>query len=67
MEQFKIDRINELYKKHKTIGLTQEEAHERRELQREYIAAFRNSLVSQLDNTYIVDEEGNKTKLERKI
>ncbi|MEG2016724.1 MAG: hypothetical protein RR069_06445 [Oscillospiraceae bacterium] len=30
------------------------------------MAAFKSSLVSQLENTYIVDEKGNKKKVESK-
>lgn len=63
----KIQRINELAKKAKEGGLTPEEVQERDALRREYINEFRQSLISQLDNTYIMDEQGNKTKLERKL
>jgi len=63
----KIQRINELAKKAKAEGLTPEEVQERDALRREYINEFRQSLISQLDNTYIIDEQGNKTKLERKL
>ena len=63
----KIQRINELAKKAKAEGLTPEEVQERDALRREYINEFRRSLISQLDNTYIMDEQGNKTKLERKL
>lgn len=66
MEQKKIDRINELAKKMKTIGLTEEEKTEQAVLRREYIDSFKRSLTGQLDNMYIVDEKGNKTKVERK-
>ncbi len=66
MEQKKIDRINELAKKAKTVGLTEEEIAERDVLRREYIDSFKRSLTGQLDNMYIVDEKGNKTKVERK-
>ena len=66
MEQKKIDRINELAKKMKTVGLTEEEKAEQAVLRREYINSFKRSLTSQLDNMYIVDEKGNKTKVERK-
>ena len=41
MEQKKIDRINELAKKSKTVGLTAEEAAEQKVLRAEYVAAFR--------------------------
>jgi len=50
-----IDRINELAKKKKTEGLTDEEAAEQKALYKEYIAAFRANLKSQLDNIEIVD------------
>lgn len=66
MEQKKIDRINELARKAKTVGLTEEETAERDKLRHEYIDGFKRDLVSQLDNTYIVDEKGNKTKVQRK-
>ena len=63
----KIQRINQLAKKAKAEGLTPEEVQERDALRQEYINEFRQSLISQLDNTYIMDEQGNKTKLERKL
>lgn len=65
MEQT-IKRINELAHKAKTQGLTPEELVERDVLRKKYIAAFRQSLTQQLDNTYIVDEHGNKHKLQRR-
>ena len=66
MEQHKIDRINHLAKKQKSEGLTAEEAAERAALHREYVEEIKGSLRSHLDNTYLVDEKGNKTKLRRK-
>ncbi len=63
MEQQRIDRINELARKARTVGLTPAEQAERQELRNEYLAAIRLSLRAQLDNTYIVDEHGNKRKL----
>lgn len=66
MEQKKIDRINELARKAKAVGLTEDEIKERDILRREYIDSFKRSLIGQLENTYIVDEKGNKTKVERK-
>ena len=35
-------------------------------LRREYIDGFKRSLTGQLESMYIVDEKGNKTKVERK-
>ena len=66
MEQKKIDRINELAHLAKERELTAEEQEERAILRREYIDSFKRSLVSQLETTYIVDEKGNKTKVQRK-
>lgn len=66
MEQKKIDRINELAHLAKERELTAEEQEERSILRREYIDSFKRSLVSQLETTYIVDEKGNKTKVQRK-
>ena len=67
MQNSKLERINELAKKAKAEGLTPEEQQEQAALRREYIDEFRQSLISQLDNTYIMDEQGNKKKLERKL
>ena len=39
---------------------------ERAALRREYIDSVLGNLKGQLDNTYIVDEQGNKTKLQKK-
>ncbi len=65
--QAQIDRINELARKAKTPeGLTEEEQAERAVLRRAYIDSFKESLVGQLEHTYIVDEKGNKTKVTRK-
>lgn len=67
MKQEKIDRINELAKKSRTEeGLTEEEKREQALLRLEYVNSFKASLIGQLENTYIVDEKGNKRKLERK-
>ena len=61
-----IARINELAKKAKTEGLTPEETAERDKLRRIYIDSVKANLIGQLDNTYIVDQKGNKTPLKKK-
>ena len=61
-----IARINELAKNAKTEGLTPEELAERDKLRRIYIDAFKANLTGTLDNTYLVDEKGNKTPLKKK-
>lgn len=67
MEQSRIDRINELARKSRTPeGLTEEEKKEQAALRREYIDAYKQSLVSQLENTYYIDKNGRKKKVERR-
>ena len=61
-----IARINELARKAKAEGLTEEEKTEQAELRRRYVANIKASLMADLDNTYIMDEKGNKTKLGKK-
>lgn len=63
MEQYKIDRINELSYKSKDVGLNEEEKQEQAQLRKEYIESVKSSLILNLSNTYIIDEQGNKKKL----
>lgn len=63
MKKEDIDRINELARKAKTVGLTPEENEERAVLRRAYNDSVVGDLRQQLDNTYIVDSKGNKRKL----
>ena len=51
MEKHKIDRINELARKKKSDGLTDEEAAEHAALRQEYIAGFRENMRQVLENT----------------
>ena len=60
-----IARINELAKKAKTVGLTDEELIERDKLRRIYIDSVKANLVGHLDNTYVVDEKGYKKPLKK--
>ncbi|MBD9237524.1 MAG: DUF896 domain-containing protein [Alistipes onderdonkii] len=60
MKKGDIERINELARKAKTVGLTPEENEERAKLRRAYIDSVVGDLRQQLDNTYIVDAKGNK-------
>lgn len=61
-----IARINVLARKAKAEGLTPEELTERDRLRRIYIDSVKANLTAQLDNTYLVDDKGNKKKLGRK-
>ena len=51
----KIDRINELAKKQKEVGLTEEEKAEQNKLRDEYVGAIRTNVRAQLDRIKIVD------------
>lgn len=63
MTKEKIDRINELARKKKSVGLTEAEVEEQALLRREYIESYKQSLVAQLENTYIVEPDGSKRKV----
>jgi len=65
MDQIKTNRINELSKKSKTIGLTPEEKNEQQILRREYIQAFRCNMEATLDSMVIMDKDGNKKSLKK--
>ena len=66
MTEERIARLNELARKKKTIGLTEEEKVEQAMLRQEYLAAIRASFSAQLDNVYDVDDQGNEQKLKKK-
>ena len=59
MEVEKIDRINALAHKAKSVGLTEEEKKERDLLRKEYLASVRMNLRSQLDNIDVKQEDGS--------
>lgn len=55
MTEDAIKRINELYHKSQTEGLTAEEKEEQANLRAEYVRAIRENLKSILDNIEVVD------------
>lgn len=61
-----IKRINELYHKQKTEGLTPEEAAEQKQLRMDYVAAIRADLQSSLNAVSIVNPDGSVTPLKKK-
>ena len=61
-----IKKINELSRKSKAQGLTDAEKEEQAALRARYIQAFRQGMMNALDGVYIVDENGNKRKLEKR-
>lgn len=61
-----IARINALAKKAKEGPLTPEELEERATLRKIYIDSVKANLVSQLENTYILQSDGTKKKVTKK-
>ena len=66
MDEKKIARINEFYKKSKAEGLNDAELREQALLRREYIESFKRNLRSQLDNIDIKEADGSITNLGEK-
>ena len=66
MDKAKIDRINELYRKSKTQGLTDAEKAEQQSLRQEYIALIRRNLRGQLDNIDMKEKDGTIVNLGEK-
>ena len=66
MDVEKIDRINALAHKAKSVGLTEEEKKERELLRKEYIASVRMNLRAQLDNVDVQQEDGTIINLGEK-
>lgn len=52
-----IDRINELAKKKRTVGLTTVELEEQKELYKRYLGNIREQVKAQLDNIEVVDKK----------
>lgn len=62
-----IDRINELAKKSKEEGLSEEEKSEQQKLRREYINIIKRNLRAELNNISIVEKDGSITDLGKKF
>ena len=66
MEKEHIERINELARKKKTVGLTEAELEEQARLRKQYIAEWRASMESVLQSVIIQNEIGTQTPLQKK-
>lgn len=66
MNEEKIARINELYRKSKAEGLTESEKREQTLLRKEYIESFRRNMRSQLNNISIQNPDGTIENLGEK-
>lgn len=66
MEESRIERINELYRKSKAEGLTEAEKKEQAQLRAEFVASVKNNLRSQLNNIDLQNEDGTVENLGEK-
>lgn len=66
MTEEKIQRINELYNKAKTEGLSDEELQEQKVLRKQFIDDFKRNLRGQLDNISVQEADGSITNLGEK-
>ena len=66
MDEKKIARINELYRKSKAEGLNDTEKKEQQILRREYIDSVKRILTAQLDSISIQEMDGSITELRKK-
>ncbi len=64
-EQKLINRINELYHKKKSSGLTVAEENERKKLHQEFIKNFRAGFKQDVENLVIIDKNGKEITSEK--
>lgn len=62
----RLERINELARKERETGLTEQEKEEQAVLREEYRIAFREGLRGRLENTYLLRPDGTREKLRRR-
>ena len=66
MEQSNIDRIDELYHKSQSVGLTEEEKMEQDALRKAYIAVIRQNMRANLNSISVQEADGSITDLGKK-
>ena len=66
MNPAKIERINELARKKKSVGLTEEEAAEQAALRHEYLVEYRENMKAMLDSIVIQEQDGSRHALTQK-
>ena len=67
MEKEQIERINELARKKKTVGLNEAELAEQAELRAQYLREFRANMEATLQAVRVEQEDGTYKPLEKKI
>lgn len=63
MDKKQIDRINELARKKKTVGLSEEELKEQKELYKIYLGNIRRNFKNTVDNIVVKREDGSTIPL----
>ena len=66
MEKEQIDRINELARKKKTVGLTEAEVEEQAALRAQYLKEFRANMEATLQAVRVEQADGTYKPLEKK-
>ncbi len=66
MDKKKIERINELARKKKNGGLTEEELAEQAALRKEYLDGYRENLKAMLDGIIVQEKDGTRHPLKKK-
>ncbi|MBR3493974.1 MAG: DUF896 domain-containing protein [Clostridia bacterium] len=67
MEHKKIERINELARKQRTIGLSSVEVEEQAALRQEYLKEFREGVRAMLEGVVIERPDGTREPLKKKL
>lgn len=65
MSKDKLNRINALANKAKTVGLTDSEKEEQAKLRKEYLQNIRSSFTNQIETMTVIDPEGNDVTPEK--
>ena len=66
MDAKKIERINELARKKKAGGLTEDEQAEQAALRKEYLDGYRENLKAMLDGIIVQEKYGTRHPLKKK-
>lgn len=66
MEHEQIERINELARKKRTVGLTENEVEEQAVLRAQYLREFRENMIKTLESVRVEQEDGSYEPLKKR-
>ena len=66
MEPEQVARINDLARKSRTVGLTEDEALEQQRLRAQYLREFRANMELTLQSVLVEQEDGSRQPLQKK-